>query len=142
MSALTKSARLLAAIRVAETMVGMEVDDAGYLPCPACERAFNVRNGGQVDRVEGGRDGAYIGGAFVLICASCNQSRGDLQTRGGDYMGISRYASAVRAASARVPYIGGTVARRILASIPAQDERTNHGNVGRTDPLAFTLYRA
>lgn len=145
MSALTKSARLLAGIRVAEVMVGMTTDDAGYLPCPACERAFNVVNGGQIDHVAGkaatGTD-TYIGGGFVLICAACNQSRADLQTRGGDYMGARRYADDVRKASARVPYIGGTVARRILASIPAQDEATNMGNIGRNDPGAFSLYRA
>lgn len=148
MSALTKSARLLAGIRVAETMVGMEADDAGYLPCPTCGRPFNVRNGGQIDHVGGKAttgDERYVGGAFVLICAACNQSRANLQTMGAgvDFHGClsGRYGRDVAMASARVPYVGGTVARRILATIPAQDEATNNGNTGRQDPDAFTNYR-
>lgn len=148
MSALTKAARLLAGIRVAERMTGVEVDDMGMLPCPACSRPFNVRNGGQIDHVAGkaasGSD-TYVGGGFVLICAACNSTRGGLQALGAgvDYHGVlsGRYAHDVRQATAGVPYVGGTVARRILATYPAAAERTNHGNVGRQDAEAFANYR-
>jgi hypothetical protein len=144
MSALTKSARLLAGIRVAEVMTGCTVDDAGILPCPACDRGFNVRNGGQIDHTPGksasGVD-TYVGGAFVLICASCNQHRAGLQVNGGDVNGAARYMADVERASRLVPYIGGTVARRILATMPEQDEATNNGNVGRFDAEAWSNYR-
>lgn len=148
MSALTKAARLLAGIRVAERMAGVEVDDMGYLPCPACNRPFNVRNGGQIDHVGGksatGSD-AYVGGGFVLICASCNQTRGGMQAMGAgvDFHGVlsGRYAHDVRQATAGVPYVGGTVARRLLAVWPEGAAATNRGNVGRQDAEAFANYR-
>jgi hypothetical protein len=148
MSALTKAARLLAGIRVAERMTGCEVDDMGMLPCPACSRPFNVRNGGQIDHVEGkaaSGSGTYVGGGFVLICASCNQTRGGMQGMGAgvDFHGVlsGRYGRDVKAASVGVPYVGGTVARRLLAAYVAAPVPTNQGNVGRQDAEAFANYR-
>ena len=140
-----RAQRNLAAMRVSERITGTTVDTLGYLPCPCCGRMFNVRNGGEVDRLKGdGRKRVYRGGEFVMLRAECNKSRASAQDLGSGSdvnADLIRYGRDIAAASDAVTVPGPSVAYRLWRMIPAHGPVTAGHCPKVYDPESFSLYR-